>query len=46
MGKPEVKRPHGRAVHKWEDIKIYIKEIGWDGMDWFIRLRVGTSCSL
>jgi hypothetical protein len=31
VGKPESKRPLGR---KWvENIKIDLREIGWDGMD-------------
>jgi hypothetical protein len=35
MGKPERKRPLGRPRRRWVDnIKINIKEIGWDGMDW------------
>jgi hypothetical protein len=35
VGKPEVKRPLGRPRHKWEDnIKIDLKEIGWEGVDW------------
>jgi len=42
-GNLKQKRPHRRPVHRWEDIK---KKRGWDGMDWFIRLRVGTSSGL
>jgi hypothetical protein len=35
VGKPEGKRPIGRPQHKWVDnIKIDLREIGWDGMDW------------
>jgi hypothetical protein len=35
VGKPEGKRPLGRPRRKWVDnIKIDLKEIGWDGMDW------------
>jgi hypothetical protein len=35
MGKPEGKRPLGRKRHKWVDnIKIDLREIGWDGMEW------------
>jgi hypothetical protein len=31
----EVKRPLGRTRHKWVDnIKMYFREIEWDGMDW------------
>jgi hypothetical protein len=35
MGKSEGKRPLGRARRRWVDnIKIDLREIGWDGMDW------------
>jgi hypothetical protein len=35
VGKPEGKRPLGRPGHRWEDnIKMDLREIGWDGMDW------------
>jgi hypothetical protein len=35
VGKPEGKRPLGRHGHSWEeDIKMDLKDIGWDGMDW------------
>jgi hypothetical protein len=35
VGKPVRKRPLGRPKHRWEDnIKIYIQEVGWGGMDW------------
>jgi hypothetical protein len=35
MGKPERKKPLGRPRRKWMDnIKICLREIGWDGMDW------------
>jgi hypothetical protein len=35
VGKPEGKRPLGRPRRKWEDnIKMYLREIGWGGMDW------------
>jgi hypothetical protein len=33
--KPEGKRPLGRPRHRWVDnIKIDLREIGWDGIDW------------
>jgi hypothetical protein len=36
VGKPEGKRPLGRTRRRWVDnIKIDLREIGWDGMDWF-----------
>jgi hypothetical protein len=32
--KPEGKGPLGRLRRRWEDnIKMYLREIGWDGMD-------------
>jgi hypothetical protein len=34
-GKPEGKRPRGRPRRKWVDnIKMDLREIEWDGMDW------------
>jgi hypothetical protein len=33
--KPEGKRPLGKRRPRWVDnIKIDLREIGWDGMDW------------
>jgi hypothetical protein len=35
VGKPEGKRPLGRPRRTWVDnIKMDIREIGWDGRDW------------
>jgi hypothetical protein len=35
MGMPERKRPLGRPRWRWvDDIKMDLREIGWDGMDW------------
>jgi hypothetical protein len=35
VGKPEGKTPLGRPRRRWEDnIKIDLREIGWDSMDW------------
>jgi hypothetical protein len=43
-GKPEWKRPLGRHKRRWEDnIRMYFKEIRWEGVDWIIWLRRGTS---
>jgi hypothetical protein len=33
-GTPERKRSLGRPKRRWVDIKIDLREIGWDGMDW------------
>jgi hypothetical protein len=33
--KPERRRPLGRPRRRWVDnIKMDLREIGWDGMDW------------
>jgi hypothetical protein len=35
VGKPEGKRALGRPIRSFvENIKIYLRELGWDGMDW------------
>jgi hypothetical protein len=35
VGKPEGKRPLGRRRRRWIDnIKIYLLEKGWGGVDW------------
>jgi hypothetical protein len=34
VGYPEGKRPLGRPIRRWvENIKMDLREIGWDGMD-------------
>jgi hypothetical protein len=41
VGKPEGKRPLGRTGRKWVDnIKIDLRETGWDGMDWIDLAQV------
>jgi hypothetical protein len=38
VGKPEGKRPLGRARHRWVDnIRMELGEVGWGHVDW-IRL--------
>jgi hypothetical protein len=35
MEKPEGKRQLGRLRYRWvNNIKMYLREVGWDGMDW------------
>jgi hypothetical protein len=35
VGKLEEKRPLGRRRRRWVDsIKMDLREIGWEGMDW------------
>jgi hypothetical protein len=48
VGKPEVKRPLGTPRRKWvNNIKMYVREIGWDDMDWIdlaqVRDRLANS---
>jgi hypothetical protein len=33
-GNPEGKRPLARCSSRWEDIKMDLKEIRWQGVDW------------
>jgi hypothetical protein len=32
--KPEGKRPFGRPWYRWVDIKMDLREIGWEVVDW------------
>jgi hypothetical protein len=35
VGIPKEKRPLGKSRHRWVDnIKMDLREIGWDDMDW------------
>jgi hypothetical protein len=35
VGNPEGKKPLGRSRRRWVDnIKMDLREIGWDGMEW------------
>jgi hypothetical protein len=41
VGKPEGKRPLGRSRRRWVDIiKIDLRELVWDGMDWIELAQV------
>jgi hypothetical protein len=33
VGKPEGKRQLGRPKRRWEDITMYLREIGWEVLD-------------
>jgi hypothetical protein len=44
VGKPEGKRPLGTPTRRWVgNIKINLRVVEWDGMDW---LSIGTSGGL
>jgi hypothetical protein len=34
VGKSDGKRPLGRPRHRWDNIKMDLKEVGFGGMDW------------
>jgi hypothetical protein len=43
VGKPEGKRPLGRPRRRWVDnIKIDLREIIWDAMDWIDLAQDGN----
>ena len=43
MSKPEGKIPLGRTRRRRDDnIKMYLQEVGFVGMDWIGWLRTGT----
>jgi hypothetical protein len=47
VGKPEGKRPLGRPRRRWvNNIKMDLREIGWDGVHWIDMAHVGTSGGL
>jgi hypothetical protein len=48
VGKPEGKRPLGKQRCRWVDnIKMELREIGWDGMDCIaLNWLMGTSGGL
>jgi hypothetical protein len=40
VGKPEGKRPLERSRRRWVNIiKMDLREIGWDGMDWIYPVQ-------
>jgi hypothetical protein len=44
VGKPERIRPLGSTRSRWADnIKLDLREIRWNGMDWLELARIGTS---
>jgi hypothetical protein len=45
MGKPEEKKQLGRSRRKWvNNIKMDLKEIVWDGIDWIDLAQDMDSC--
>jgi hypothetical protein len=45
LRKPEVKRPLGGPIHRWEhNIKMDLKEIGCGGLDWIDLAQDRDQC--
>jgi hypothetical protein len=43
VGTSEGKRPLGRHRRRWEtNIRMYIREIGWEGVDWMRLVQDGS----
>jgi hypothetical protein len=46
-GKPDGKKPFGRPSHEWGDhMKLGLKEIGWEGVDWIYLAQAGRQSVL
>jgi hypothetical protein len=44
VGRSEGKRPLGRPRRRWEDnIKMDLRETGFDGANWIRLIRIGSS---
>jgi hypothetical protein len=47
VGEPEEKSPLGRPTRRWVDnIKMDLREIVWDGMDWIDLAQIRDSGGL
>jgi hypothetical protein len=47
VGKPEGKRPLGRPRRMWVNkIKMDLREIKWDGVDWIVKAQDRASGGL
>jgi hypothetical protein len=47
VGKPEGRRPLWRPRRRWEDnIKMHLREVGWEAWTGLIWLRIGTGGEL
>jgi hypothetical protein len=47
VGKHEGRRPLGRPRRRWEDnIKMYLRDVGWGAWTGSIWLRIGTGGGL
>ena len=47
VGKPEGNKTLGRLRYAWEDnIKMDLREVGYNAGDWIVLLKIGTNCGL
>jgi hypothetical protein len=46
VGSPEGKRPLARPRRRWDDIKMYLKEVRWEAWTGLIWLRIGKGSEL
>jgi hypothetical protein len=42
--KPEGKRPPGRPRSRWKDIRLDLRETGWEGVDWIHLVQNRGQC--
>ena len=45
MGKPEGKETPARCRHRWDDIKMNLKEIALKGMEWINLAQDRDKCA-
>jgi hypothetical protein len=43
VGKPEWKRPFSTYRHRWDNIKMDLRETGWESVAWIHMTQEGTS---
>ena len=44
MGKSEEKRRLGRPGHRWENIKMTLRDVRWEGLDWVQLAQTAGRC--
>jgi hypothetical protein len=44
VGKPEGKRSLTSPRHRWEDIRMDLREVGWEDVDWIHLAQKRDQC--